>query len=203
MNLNEGKLFTIEALNSLEGFVWPDSAVAASFCLGGSSVALWASEPKVGSSSFWGGHIVTIINIGYQHPDWRNSLITREEFEAVDGWVRCSTYREPKDKCSLVNVMVNGHPSWLAGVEAVKIAWGFDNVTKWRYHKSPVAVKTNVDDEQPSVINICELYKQYSALEKTISDLREQINKSVSEQNFVFDQIEAYNLAHGIVVTGE
>lgn len=181
MNLNEGKLFTIEALNSLEGFVWPDSAVAASFCLGGSSVALWASEPKVGSSSFWGGHIVTIINIGYQHPDWQNSLIAREEFEAVDGWVRVTSH-EP-NVGTLVERTLN------------------INVVKWRYIKLPVPVTTSADE--PTETNIGDLYKKYSDLGKVISDLRDQIQNSVSEQNLIFDQIEAYNLAHGIVVRGE
>ncbi|MGL5307224.1 MAG: hypothetical protein ACRC9Y_13990, partial [Aeromonas veronii] len=96
MSLSEGKMFTIEALNRIEGFVWPDKAKFADFDSGGWFVFFRLHEPKALRGSFEGGYIDgSLVDTGVDHPDWRNSLITREEFELVDGWVMFSGIESP------------------------------------------------------------------------------------------------------------
>lgn len=97
--LTESQLFTIEALNRIEGFVWPAGAKFAAMDNCVSCVDFYVNKVVLRDRalSFIGkrSHLKPV-HLGYVHPDWRNSLITREQFESVDGWVRSWVASVPK-----------------------------------------------------------------------------------------------------------
>lgn len=91
--LTESQLFTIEALNGIQGFVWPKEATHASMDAETQVVDFWTAEPRPlqTPSAFDGPDDSLVDNDVYaksKHPDWRGSLITREQFDSVDGSVR-------------------------------------------------------------------------------------------------------------------
>lgn len=89
MNLTESKLFTIEALNRIEGFVWPDGAEFASMNGGVDKVSIWSNFPvNMGGTLFSGETLVRNVFVHGKHPEWSGSVVTKEEFYSVDGWVR-------------------------------------------------------------------------------------------------------------------
>lgn len=97
--LTESQLFTIEALNRIEGFAWPKNANHAfmnhehrfvSFSSGACSV------PGADGICQYHGIYAGDISVGTYHPDWSNSLITKEQFDSVDGWVRSWVASVPK-----------------------------------------------------------------------------------------------------------
>lgn len=99
--LTESQLFTIEALNRIEGFVWPVKATYASIDSESLLVDFWSSSPRPSQHipAFDGetGHLIDdYAHVDAKHPDWRGSLITREQFDSVDGWVRSWVASVPK-----------------------------------------------------------------------------------------------------------
>lgn len=97
LRLTESQLFTVEALNRIHGFVWPKEATHASMDDASVLIHFYAMEPVAGRFSFSGVCVYAPDAISdSKHPDWRNSLITREQFESVDGWVRSWVASVPK-----------------------------------------------------------------------------------------------------------
>ncbi|MGL5654127.1 MAG: hypothetical protein ACRDC5_06740 [Vibrio sp.] len=136
MNLTESQLFTIEALNRIDGFVWPDDHECAAMDEGAEKVYFYSSFPlrlhhhfEPEQSEYYHGK-----HVGAEHPDWRNSLITREQFDSVDGWVRDSGY--PKK----MNITV------------IELS---DGSYKWRYHKpTKEAEAQQPEPKQPTLLEI-------------------------------------------------
>lgn len=139
--LTESQLFTIEALNKIQGFVWPDGAEFASYDRWSFRIDLWSHEPELRSGGFYGQCIlIKRIHVESTHPDWRNSLITKEQFDRVDGWVKNdgSHNRQPSNISSVIDVMINRGTGFTA-VAASEFLWNAaersDCVFYWRYHK--------------------------------------------------------------------
>ncbi|MCX2533640.1 hypothetical protein OQ486_09140 [Plesiomonas shigelloides] len=135
--LTESQLFTIEALNRIEGFVWPKNANHAfmnhehrfvSFSSGACSV------PGADGICQYHGIYAGDISVGAYHPDWSNSLITREQFDGVDGWVRNSGTQPVSDEC-IVECKVNGPLGAIGCLPASVWNWERGGLTHWRYCK--------------------------------------------------------------------
>ena len=117
--LTESQLFTIEALNKIQGFVWPEGARFAAMDFDSPTVAFYAVSTQPSGSSFHEyGYINGCYTVTYsKHPDWRNSMISKEQFYSVDGWVKCDDGSKPNQETNSVEgKSVNG-------------------VLYWRYHK--------------------------------------------------------------------
>lgn len=134
--LTESQLFTIEALNRIEGFVWPKNANRAfmnhehrfvSFSSGACSV------PGADGICQYHGIYAGDISVGTHHPDWSNSLITKEQFDSVDGWVRNTKLKLPLELLDS-QVEVLHHNGEIAFDDANAFYWD-ENVDKWRYRK--------------------------------------------------------------------
>lgn len=139
--LTESQLFTIEALNKIQGFVWPDGATSAAMDNASVLIHFYAMEPVAGRFSFSGVCVYAPDAISdSDHPDWRNSLITKEQFDRVDGWVKNdgSHHRQPSNVSSVIDVMINRGTGFTA-VAASEFLWNAaersDCVFYWRYHK--------------------------------------------------------------------
>lgn len=134
--LTESQLFTIEALNRIDGFVWPKNANHAfmnhehrfvSFSSGACSV------PGADGICQYHGIYAGDISVGTHHPDWSNSLITKEQFNSVDGWVRNTKLKLPLELLDS-QVEVLHHNGEIAFDDANAFYWD-ENVDKWRYRK--------------------------------------------------------------------
>lgn len=139
--LTESQLFTVEALNRIHGFVWPDKAEFAAMDLDEREVHFYTKRPyeKEKQFSIAAGYLKSS-DVEDRHPDWRNSLITKYQFDRVDGWVRNdgSHNRQPSNVSSLIDVMINRGTGFVA-VAANECLWNAtkrsDCVFYWRYHK--------------------------------------------------------------------
>ncbi len=138
MNLTESQLFTIEALNRIEGFVWPERAKFAKMDDCVRRIYFYAREPELSDSTFNGDFLLGLSMIKSEsiHPDWRNSLITREQFESVDGWVRGKI---PKTAFNIEMILFGANESDV----------------KWRYHKTTKeAEMNNPETKRPTLLKI-------------------------------------------------
>lgn len=142
MKLTEGQLFTIEALNKVKGFVWPEKAEFASCDAKEDHVAFYSDKPKRHVTTFQGGYMYSIL-VRVYHPDWRNSLVTKEQFESVDGWV------EHNGQSVITSELVDlelSSMAYLRGIRAEEVDWSRkgcgSDVKRWRYHKPEAKVLT-------------------------------------------------------------
>lgn len=202
MNLTEGQLFTIEALNRIEGFSWPDNAKFADFGSGGSFVFFRLHEPKALRGSFDGGYIDgSLVDTGVVHPDWRNSLITREQFDSVDGWVR-NDGNEPvsgvSGYCRVDVKHENGIIDLGFSSDGYEWDWQGDNeyrIVAWRYHKP--TKETEMKDTEAFQPPIHETYYRYKKQRETTADARKALEASMETEDKLLDQIKAWNLEYG------
>lgn len=133
--LTESQLFTIEALNETQGFVWPEQATHAAMDLYSPSVHLYAYQPYLKDPIFLSvGGYLGCVRAPSTSPDWRNSLITREQFDGVDGWVRNSGTQPVSDEC-IVECKVDGPLGAIGCLPASVWNWKQGGLTHWRYGK--------------------------------------------------------------------
>lgn len=180
MNLTESQLFTIEALNRIDGFVWPEGAKFAAMDNCVSCVDFYINKVILHDCAlhFTGkrSHLKPV-QIGYIHPDWRNSLITREQFDSVDGWVRLST--------GLANpsVMIEGKT--------------VDGVDYWRYVRNEVEYK-QPEEKQPSIE---ELYEKYQTSASDLIDAQMQVDYLKKQSEEALAEIKKWHQERGFSVS--
>lgn len=96
--LTESQLFTIEALNGIEGFTWPDGAMSAAMLYGSEEVYFYSDHKSfihLFPSKFEGKLMISAaVSCEKCHPDWRNSLITKEQFDSVGRWLQATEENE-------------------------------------------------------------------------------------------------------------
>ncbi|WP_084977332.1 hypothetical protein [Plesiomonas shigelloides] len=126
--LTESQLFTIEALNRIEGFVWPKGAEF--YEVDGGHVAYFYGDASgaMASVRIKGAHDKTIIN----------ETVTKAEFYSVDGWVRNSGAQPVSDEC-IVECKVDGPLGAIGYLPATVWNWERGGLTHWRYHKESPA----------------------------------------------------------------
>ena len=188
--LTESQLFTIEALNKIQEFVWPKNANYAFVNNGNSFVSFTSvAHPVVvaGADAFFlrYGIYVGDISIGCAHPDWLGSSISKAQFDSVDGWVRACGVMPNGN----IEVDIKRYPDgsgFQSGSLAKFINW--NDVKLWRYHKRanekviPEAVNQSIDQ----LINACNAWQKAKAnadtsrailqlAEKDESDAREAV----------------------------
>lgn len=199
MSLSEGKMFTIEALKRIEGFVWPSDAKFAAMngYLSLKLIQFYALKPSVGEYSFSGVEVVTPdVVANDKHPDWQNSLITREEFESVDGWVRNTTLKLPPELIDS-QIEVLHHNGEIAFDDANAFYWD-ENVDKWRYHKPQ---KQEVKPESESIETMIRRYKdsgenKRAAIDK-LNKAQADVEQAEALEDGLFMAIEAWAESHG------
>lgn len=179
--LTESQLFTIEALNKIQGFVWPENALCAAFDKGQIDVAFYSSAPKRMSKTFDGGYIPgSKICIGKANPDWRGSLISKAQFDSVDGWVRACGVMPNGN----IEVDIKRYPDgsgFQSGSLAKFINW--NDVKLWRYHKRanekviPEAVNQSIDQ----LINAWQKAKANADTSRAILQLAEKEESDARE----------------------
>ncbi|MGL5309449.1 MAG: hypothetical protein ACRDAL_02480 [Plesiomonas shigelloides] len=204
MNLTEDQLFTIEALNRVDGFVWPEKASNAwvnkdkSFVcftvLGGSRV-LSIKECRVYNGIYAKG-----VSESSQHPDWRNSLITREQFDSVDGWVRHNNSECPANSELQVQVKMHGFLGYSPSYPHIAKAWPWVNggITHWRYHKP--TKETDMQPEAPKQPSIDDLYLQYKTQRGIVESAKKVLADEMEAEDKLLEQIRAWNLEYGFDV---
>lgn len=154
MQLTESQLFTIEALNRIEGFVWPDGATSAGVVgvPGGNLIHFFSGDCWLKT--------VNLTNVVTEKPDWRNSLITREQFDSVDGWVRNDGY-DPKVSC--IDIRFESGVDEGSYNSSSEWSWVINDpetmprveITHWRYHKSTKeAGAHNPEPKRPTLLEI-------------------------------------------------
>lgn len=180
MSLSEGKMFTIEALNRIEGFVWPEGATHANVFNATRLVRFYEGAP-IYVNGVVDNNLRVSAAIHDVHPDWRNSLITREEFESVDGWVRSWVTSVPE----------NIPPS---GIEVECGKFG----RKWRYRKPQ---KQEVKPEPESIETMIRRYKDAGENKRAAIDKLNQAQADVEQaealEDSLFMAIEAWAESHG------
>lgn len=174
MNLTESQLFMIEALNRIEGFAWPEKANFAPMDDGDRPVDFWSSRPEldIDECTYTQGGLQQVNSIHSKHPDWRNSLITREQFESFDGWVRNDGDFQPDlgvtiDVVYRDGMIVSGASAGTSRCDSNHICtgkrsasrWSLNGVgsdiAKWRYHKpTKEAEMHNPETKRPTLLEI-------------------------------------------------
>ncbi|MGL5103095.1 MAG: DUF4406 domain-containing protein [Plesiomonas sp.] len=155
-NVTESQLFTIEALNRIEGFVWPEDAKFASMDDGDRGVDFWSSRPEldIDECTYTQGGLQQANSIHSKHPDWRGSLISKAQFDSVDGWVR-NDGNEPAITGNFDLLISDGEVIDFSGVSVDGWDWsvpcddGFP-ITHWRYHKLS-GLEINKKDSIPTL----------------------------------------------------
>ncbi|MGL5280355.1 MAG: hypothetical protein ACRC8W_01120 [Plesiomonas shigelloides] len=213
MSLSEGKMFTIEALNRIEGFVWPHSAAFA--CMDSAprlSVDFYHAKPELADGKksfgckFWVDEYSCEFNSETEHPDWRNSLITREEFESVDGWVRNTGKSMPEqaDEKRIDYIMRSGHS--FVNCRANDLDWAVtnrqDDIIKWRHHKpQKQEVKpepeSNGSDQPSSQEGIESLISKHKAVKEISRLARIELERVEAAEHSLMLSIEAWAESHG------
>lgn len=193
MNLTEGQLFTIEALNRIEGLAWPEGMSCAGMFDDG-MVVLFAEEVicTVSDLASFNGRITGRF-VGITHPDWRNSLITREQFDSVDGWIN-NDNEKPNVGDVFVDVMVySGNVSECQCVD--ELEWVNSDIIKWRYHKP--TKESEMKDTEAFQPPIHETYYRYKKQRETTADARKALAASMEKEDKLLEQIKAWNLEYG------
>ncbi|MDA1380482.1 phage N-6-adenine-methyltransferase [Plesiomonas shigelloides subsp. oncorhynchi] len=132
--VTESQLFTIEALNRIEAFVWPEGADGAE---------MHDHDPEAYFCSSSNPKYRKVWHAGVLHPNCTDSLITREQFDCVDGWVRCDGCM-PVSGDVVVQVSLNFGISGGKTDFASKFAWGDGGITHWRHRKLTNAYSANL-----------------------------------------------------------
>jgi hypothetical protein len=196
MNLTEGQLFTIEALNRIDGFVWPDGAKFAAMDNCVSCVDFYVSKVILHDRSlhFTGkrSHLKPV-HIGYVHPDWRNSLITREQFDNVDGWVNING-NVASSMDALIDVMLDGGLI-VSGVTYSDALLRHQPFSNWRYHKP--TKESEMKDTETFQPTIHETYYRYKKQRENTADARKALEASMEAEDKLLEQIKAWNLEYG------
>lgn len=200
MNLTEGQLFTIEALNRIEGFSWPDGAEFATFDRGYTSVNFWTDKPTANNPKFF-GPLESSVYVNAYHPDWRNSLITREQFDSVDGWVR-NDGNEPvsgvSGYCRVDVKHENGIIDLGFSSDGYEWDWQGDNeyrIVAWRYHKP--TKEAEMKDTEAFQPPIHETYYRHKVQRTVTENLRKMLDESMEKEDKLLEQIKAWNLEYG------
>ncbi|MGL5280633.1 MAG: hypothetical protein ACRC8W_02625 [Plesiomonas shigelloides] len=200
MSLSEGKMFTIEALNRIDGFVWPDKSMFASMDMSPKYVFFYSSAPVGHDTMFNGKGLLDKYSttVAYAHPDWRSSLITREEFESVDGWVRND--ESMLSSSALIDIKTfNGVVNSKVRYESNFKKYGnaFD-IEFWRYHKPQ---KQEVKPEPESIETMIRRYKDAKENRRAAIDRLNQAQADVEQaealEDSLFMAIEAWAESHG------
>lgn len=202
MSLSEGKMFTIEALNRIEGFVWPDDMKCAAMIKDG--ICVWFCQELVSTASEflsingW----VTNKRVESAHPDWRNSLITREEFDSVNGWVR-NDGNEPVISGDFDLLLADGEAIYFSDISVDRWDWavpckGGVAITHWRYHKPQ---KQEVKPDPESIETMIRRYKDAKENKRAAIDKLNQSQADVEQaealEDSLFMAIEAWAESHG------
>lgn len=150
--LTESQLFTIEALNGIEGFMWPEDAKFASMDDGDRGVDFWSSRPEldIDECTYTQGGLQQANSIHSKHPGWRGSLISKAQFDSVDGWVRNTKLKLPPELLDS-QVEVLHHNGEIAFDDANAFYWD-ENVDKWRYRKpsnAEINEASSITDPEP------------------------------------------------------
>lgn len=131
MNLTEGQLFTIEALNRIEGFEWPEKAKFAE--VDGGCIAYFYESDSTGSSP------LTSVRVKDPYDKRKiNASITREQFDSVDGWVLFGGIESPvSGDCAIDVKYANGTAEINFSADGYEWNWRGDGlrIVAWRYHK--------------------------------------------------------------------
>ncbi|MGL5669079.1 MAG: hypothetical protein ACRDD9_23500 [Shewanella sp.] len=183
-------MFTIEALNRIEGFVWPEGAKFAE--VDGGCIAYFYESNSTGSNP------ITSVRVKDQY-DIREikASVTREQVESVDGWVR-NDGKPPVDDGAIVETIVNGEvdsrPFPADGIE-----WGNGGcVSHWRY---PKPQKQEVKPEPESIETMIRQYKYAGENKRAAIDKLNQAQTDVEQaealEDSLFMAIEAWAESHG------
>lgn len=133
--LPEAKLFTIEALNKVQGFVWPDGTNYAAMDSLKGQVNFYTSMPGLKENDFSIDYVSTFeVCVTSPYPGWKSSLITKGEFDSADGWVR-NTDGKPEINSVLLDIKFDAGVI-CNGICADDYNWVDGYITYWRYHKT-------------------------------------------------------------------
>ncbi|MGL4467955.1 MAG: hypothetical protein ACRCUK_10750 [Plesiomonas shigelloides] len=204
MNLTEGQLFTIEALNKIDGFVWPDGAEFAALDRDDVYINFFQNGALPYDDEAWIGKrlVNSSVNVGAARIDWRNSLITREQFESVDGWVRHTGNSMPDEADEKrIDYMMRSGVSW-DYCTANNLDWDSschaDDIIKWRYSKQ--SKETDMQPEVPKQPSIDELYSQYKTQHGIVEAAKKTLADEMEAEDKLLEQIKAWNIEHGFDV---
>lgn len=177
--LTESQLFTIEALNKIHGFVWPEQATHAAMDERDFRVTFFRDKPFPNISRFIGiFHELAVVDL--DHPDWRGSLISKAQFDSVDGWVRACGVMPNGN----IEVDIKRYPDgsgFQSGSLAKFINW--NDVKLWRYHNRanekviPEAVNQSIDQ----LINAWQKAKADADTSRAILQLAEKEESDARE----------------------
>lgn len=182
-SLSDAQLFVIESLNKIHGFMWPEQATHAAMDDRDFRVTFFIEKPISDIDKFVGEHC-DLCCVFFEHPDWRNSLITREQFDSVDGWVRNDG--KSHGVYTAVDVMFeSGGIS--ADVFAGDYDWSDGDIKYWRYHKP---AKENKKQNNKSINQLITVWQQAKAnadtsrailqlAEKEEHEARDAVNKAL------------------------
>lgn len=230
MSLTESQLFTIEALNRIEGFVWPENANHAFMNEDERFVSFTSGRsPNVVVGVFkcmFTGVYAGSVSAECKHPDWRNSLITREQFDSVGGWVRLPDDGEVI-KSTLGCELNDSGDKWryhkptketeMQKIEPTKQkldGWirldsekpdprvmiegkTVDGVDYWRY------VSNEAEDKQPEPKqpSIEELYDKHDKATALRDDLAKQLTSAENEKHELLEEIKKWHQERGFSIS--
>lgn len=184
MNLTESQLFTIEALNRIEGFVWPKGAEF--YEVDGGHIAYFYGDASGAMASFRikEAHDKTVIN----------ETVTKAEFDSVDGWVRVGGVM-PHGDCD-VDIEFNDRTK-ISKVKAKSVAW--ENTTSWRYHKPKKenGMPEKVDEQQ----SIERLYDEYRKACIKLDEAKETVAWSTAQRDEALAKIKSWHKERGFDVS--
>ncbi|MGL4752515.1 MAG: hypothetical protein ACRCXB_08885 [Aeromonadaceae bacterium] len=206
MSLSEGKMFTIEALNRIEGFVWPEGAKFAAVDFDDTYLNFFGEgELYRDSMSFVGKRLINAsVNIGKARIDWESSLITREEFESVDGWVRSDG--SIPDVGGVFDVKFNYGITVKEESKVSDYNWPStdddDSIAFWRHHKPQ---KQEVKPEPESIASaqsssqegIESLISKHKAVKEIARLARIELERVEAAEHSLMLSIEAWAESHG------
>ncbi|MGL5648792.1 MAG: hypothetical protein ACRDDY_13175 [Clostridium sp.] len=201
MNLTESQLFTIEALNRIEGFEWPKDAKFAAMDDGRKDVLFYLHKPMRAHTVFTGDFFgLDGITSQSTHPDWCNSLITREQFESVDGWVRNNCIFTKINSLIDVTIKSKGDDYVIDGsCDNWTPEWESGDIVKWRYRKPK---KQEVKPESESIETTI---AQYKAAKENKLKAQQLLEQAEATESSLMMSIEAWAESHGfdIIDIGE
>lgn len=210
MSLTEGQLFTIEALNKIDGFVWPEDArFACAFNIVNGrnfGVEFYIEKPTPSDAieAFKGalskGDPTKVI-LG-QHPDWRDSLITREQFDSVDGWVNLNGQATGSME-ALIDVMLDGGLI-VSGVTYSDALLCHQPFSKWRYSRPTKESEIKQEHQDALITDLLEQYtkkrNERERLQTEIECLQTDQDRIKDDENKLIEQIKNLLLQYGLEI---